>query len=86
MSQDSERRSEFADGLRRGVGWAIGFGVVLGTGSALRGGGAETLKAGMKGFLRAREAAAELAERVQDIYAEAQAERAEESLGREREA
>ena len=68
---------------RRGAGWALGFGAVLGAASALSRGGQPTAKAAMKGLLRAREVGAELAERVQDLYAEAQAEYAEEMLARD---
>lgn len=70
-------------GARRGVGWAIGFGAVLGAASTLGRGGQPTVKGAMKGLLRMREAGAELSERVQDLYAEAQAEYAAEMLERD---
>ncbi len=73
---------DFRRGARRGVGWAIGFGTVLGAASALNRGGQPTLKLAMKGVMRLQHVAAEFSERVQDLYAEAQAEYASEMLER----
>lgn len=70
-------------GAKRGTGWALGFGAVIGAASALSRGGQPTAKAAMKGLLRMREVTAELTERVQDLYAEAQAEYAAEMLAGE---
>lgn len=69
--------------MRRGVGWAIGLGAVVAIASTFKRGPQPTLKAAMKAMLRTRESSADLAERVQDVYAEAQAEYAAESLGRD---
>ncbi len=83
MADEGERRSEFGKAMRRGMGWALGAGLVVGSGSALRRGVQPTVKAAMKTFFRAREAGAELGERVQDVYAEAQSEYAAERLPEE---
>ncbi|MDP9350117.1 MAG: DUF5132 domain-containing protein [Chloroflexota bacterium] len=74
---------EFRRGARRGAGWAVGFGAVLGAASALSRGGQPTVKVAMKGMMRLREASAELSERVQDLYAEARAEYTAEMLQRD---
>ena len=76
---------EMMRGARRGAGWALGFGVVLGAASVLNRGAQPTAKVAMKGLLRLRETGAELSERVQDLYAEAQAEYASELLARDQE-
>ncbi len=75
MPEMRESTSELWRAARRGAGWALGFGAVLGAASTLSRGPQTAVKASMKGFLRAREAGAELAERMQDLYAEAQSER-----------
>ncbi len=80
MAENGGRRSEFAEAMRRGMGWALGAGLVVGAASALKRGVDPTLKAAVKTLLRAREAGAEVAERVQDVYAEAQSEYAAERL------
>ncbi len=85
MTDTNERRSEFGKAVRHGMGWALGVGVVVGAGSAVTRGGAATVKGAMKTLLRAREAGAELAERVQDVYAAAQSEYAAERLADEHE-
>ena len=59
---------------RRAAGWALGFGVVLGVASAIARGRGSTIKAAMKATLRLRGAAAEAAERLRDVYAEASSE------------
>ncbi len=74
---------DFRRGTRRGAGWAIGFGAVLGAASVLSRGGQPTVKMAMKGLMRLREAGAEFSERAQDLYAEAQAEYAAEMLERD---
>lgn len=84
MAERGERTSELLKGVRRGVGWGIGFGSVLALGSALGRGGAATVKGGMKAVLRARGAGAEAGERLRDLYAEAEGEYvAEAALGEE---
>lgn len=71
---------DFRRGARRGVGWAVGFGAVLGAASALNHGGQPTVKMAMKGLMRLQQAGAEFSERVQDLYAEARAEYTAEML------
>ena len=83
MAEQSERRSEVWRGGRRGAGWALGFVSVLGLGSFLSRGGESTAKAAMKAGLRGRQVGAEVMERVQDLYAEAQHEYTAETLTRE---
>ncbi len=80
MAERRERSSEIAKGVRRGAGWAVGFGAVLGAGAMTRSGPRPALKGAMKGMLRARELGAEAVERLQDVYAEAQSEHATETL------
>jgi hypothetical protein len=63
---------------RRGVGWGLGFGAVIGAGSVLLRGPRQTLKVAMKATIGLRAAAADAAERVADVYAEAASERARE--------
>lgn len=63
---------------RRGLGGRIRC--CLGTAFVLKRGAQPAMKSAMKGLLRLRTASAELAERVQDIYAEAEAEYAAETL------
>jgi hypothetical protein len=64
---------------QRGLGWVLGFAVLLGVGSALVRGRRSTIKAGMKATMRARETAAEATERLRDVYAEAASEQQAES-------
>ena len=66
--------SELMRGARRGVGFAVGVGVVVTVASLLRDGGRQTAKQLIRGGLRGRDALAELGEQVQDLYAEVQAE------------
>ncbi len=68
--------SQLWRGARRGAGWALGVGGVVSVATLLRDGPRETIKAMMKAGMRGREVAAELAEQAQDLYAEAQSERA----------
>lgn len=79
MPELTERGSQVWKGMRRGVGWAFGAGIVLTAAGVLRDGGRETLKTLMKQGMRGREAAAELSEQLQDLYAEAQSEHAPEA-------
>jgi hypothetical protein len=72
--------AELTRGVRRGVGWALGVGAVVVAGSAIQHGARETLKTAMKGIVRAREAGAEAAEQLQDLYAEAVSEHASERM------
>lgn len=83
MAERGERTSEFWRGGRRGAGWALGFVSVVGLGSILSRGGESTAKAAMKAGLRGRRVGAEVIERVQDLYAEAESEYAAEALTRE---
>jgi hypothetical protein len=71
---------ELLRGARRGVGWGLGFSAVVAAGSALRRGRRQTMKAGMKGLIQLREAGAEAAEQLQDLYAEATSEYARERV------
>ncbi len=75
MDDKPKMTSELWKGARRGAGWALGVGGVISVAALLRDGPRETVKATMKAGMRGREAAAELAEQVQDLYAEAQSER-----------
>jgi hypothetical protein len=71
---------ELLTGTRRGIGFALGFSAVLAAANALRRGGRQTVKTAMKGMIQAREAGAEAAEQVQDLYAEASSEYAHERM------
>ncbi len=72
--------AEVWNDVKRGAGWAVGFGAVLGAAFVLKRGTQPAMKSAMKGLLRLRTASAELAERVQDTYAEAEAEYTAETL------
>ena len=65
------RKSEVWKGMRRGAGWALGAGAVVTVASVLRDGGRSTIKGAMVGAMRGQEMAAEVAEHLQDLYAEA---------------
>lgn len=69
------RKSEVWKGMRRGAGWAFGAGAVITVASVLRDGGRSTIKGAMIGAMRGQEMAAEAAEHLQDLYAEAVHER-----------
>lgn len=73
--RDSDDGPQMWKGMRRGAGWAIGVGSVISLAGLLRDGPRPAIKSAMKTGMRGREAAAELAEQVQDLYAEAQSER-----------
>ena len=75
MDDNPKTRSELWKGARRGAGWALGVGGVISVAALLRDGPRDAIKAGMKAGMRGREVAAELAEQVQDLYAEARSER-----------
>jgi len=75
MGDGPKMRSEMWSGVRRGAGWALGVGGVVSVAALLRDGPRDTIKATMKAGMRGREVVAELAEQMQDIYAEAQSER-----------
>ncbi len=75
--------AEVWNDVKRGAGWAVGFGSVLGAAFVLKRGAQPALKSAMKGLLRLRTVSAEMAERVQDIYAEAEAEYAAETLAKD---
>ncbi len=76
MDDKPKKGSELWKGVRRGTGWALGVGAVISAATLLRDGPRGTIKAAMKAGMRGREVAAELSEQLQDLYAEAQAERA----------
>lgn len=78
MDEKPKRRSEMGTGARRGAGWAIGVGAVVSLAALLRDGPRNTIKSTMKAGMRGRDVAAELAEQIQDLYAEAQFERSSE--------
>ena len=65
---------EVLTGTRRGIGFALGFSAVLAAANALRRGGRQTVKTAIKGMIQAREEGAEAAEQMQDLYAEAASE------------
>ncbi len=69
------RKSEVWKGMRRGAGWAFGVGAVVTVASVLRDGGRSTIKSAMIGGMRGQEMVAEVAEHLQDLYAEARHER-----------
>ena len=75
--------AEFWDDVKRGAGWAVGFGAVIGTALLVRRGAQPAVKSAIKGALRMRTASAEFTERVQDLYAEAEAEYRAETLMQE---
>lgn len=77
MDDKPKMRSELWKGARRGAGWAIGVGAVVSVAALLRDGPRNTIKSTMKAGMRGREVAAELAEQIQDLYAEAQSERSD---------
>ena len=72
---DKRRGSEMWKGARRGAGWALGVCGVISAAAVLRDGPRDAVKAMMKAGMRGREVAAEASEQLQDLYAEAQAER-----------
>ncbi len=76
MADDSKTRSEMWKGMRRGTGWALGVGGVVSMATLLREGPRPAVIMLMKAGMRGREVAAELSEQLQDLYAEAQAQRA----------
>lgn len=80
MADRPRMGSEMWKGVRRGAGWALGVGGVVSVAAMLRDGPRETIKSTMKAAMRGREVAAELGEQMQDLYAEAQFERSEDSL------
>ncbi|MBA3407773.1 MAG: hypothetical protein H0U06_06890 [Solirubrobacterales bacterium] len=80
MKETPKLRSEFWKGARRGTGMAFGVGGVVTVVTLLRDGPRATIKAMMKAGIQVREAAAELAEQAQDLYAEAQSERSTEAI------
>ena len=75
MDDRPKTRSEVWKGVRRGAGWALGVGGVVSVATLLRDGPRDTIKATMRAGMRGREVAAEFAEQMQDLYAEAQSER-----------
>ena len=79
MDDKPKMRSELWKGARRGAGWTLGVGSVISVAALLRDGPRDTIKAMMKAGMRGREIAAELAEQIQDLYAEAESERLAES-------
>ena len=64
-------KSEVWKGMRRGAGWAFGVGAVITGASVLRDGGRSTAKSAIVAAMRGQAMAAELSERLQDLYAEA---------------
>ncbi len=76
MDDQPTMRSGLWRATRHATGWLLGAGGVVAMGTLVRGGPRHAVKAAMKTGMRGREVAAELAERVQDLYAEAQSERA----------
>lgn len=83
MPEKEDRSSDVWEGARRGLGWGVGFLSVLGLAGALRRGSRASVKEAMKGVLRVRRLGAEAAERMQDIYAEAESEYRAEALSGE---
>ncbi len=83
MSESEKRTSAMWIGARRGIGWGLGFVSVVGVANTLGRGTRTTLKGAIKGFFGARAAAAEAAERMQDLYAEAESEHRADTLARE---
>lgn len=77
MDDKPKMASEMWKGVRRGVGWTLGMGAVVSVAGLLRDGPRNT-KSVMKAGMGGRELVAELSEQVQDLYAEAQAERSDE--------
>lgn len=75
MDDKPKMGREMWKGVRRGTGWALGVGGVISVATLLRDGPRDTIKTMMKAGMRGREAAAELSEQMQDLYAEAQSER-----------
>ena len=75
MNDNGKPGSQMWKGARRGAGWALGVGGVISAASVLRDGPRDTIKGMMKAGMRGREVAAEASEQLQDMYAEAQAER-----------
>jgi hypothetical protein len=75
MDDKPKLGTEMWKGVKRGAGWTLGVGAVVSAAALLRDGPRETIKSAMKAGMRGREVAAELSEQVQDMYAEAQAER-----------
>ena len=75
MNDNGKPGSQMWKGARRGAGWALGVGGVISAAAILRDGPRDTVKAMMKAGMRGREVAAEASEQLQDMYAEAQAER-----------
>lgn len=75
MDDKPKQRSEMLQGARRGAGWTLGVGCVISVAALLRDGPRETIKAMIKAQMRGREVAAELAEQLRDLYAEARYER-----------
>lgn len=82
MPEMTPRRSELWKGARRGAGWAVGFGAVLGATSVLRNGPHLATKDAMKKALALRAASAELIEQARDVYSEAEAEYAADAVVR----
>lgn len=68
---DELGKSEAWKGMRRGAGWAFGVGAVVTVASVLRDGGRSTIKSAMIAGMRGQAMTAELAEHLQDLYAEA---------------
>lgn len=79
MSEKPKTGSEMWKGARRGAGWAVGVAGVVSFAALLRDGPRSTIKQTMKAGMRGREMSAELAEQVQDLYAEARSERSSEA-------
>ncbi len=84
MNDGDHRGSEIWKGVRRGMGWALGFLFLRTFSQALNDGTRPTLKHAIKSTLRLQVLAAEAAERAQDIYAEAESEYRAETLSGER--
>ena len=75
MADKPKMGSEMWKGARRGAGWALGVGGVISVATLLREGPRDAIKTMMKTGMRGREAAAEVSEQLQDLYAEAKSER-----------
>ncbi len=61
--QERERlklMAEVWNDVKRGAGWAVGFGAVVGTAFVLKRGAQPAMKSAMKGLLRLRTASAEM--------------------------
>jgi hypothetical protein len=81
MNESKGRTSELWKGARRGAGWAIGFGAVVGASNVARHGWRPTVRTAFKTLLGLRALGAETGEQLRDLYTEAESEYAAEAVG-----